>query len=77
MEVGNTVGRYVTLCTDSFSLEEVELLIKALNDNFNLKCYIIKCNGNYRIVIPASSIANLRLLVGSIIPPMMQYKLGL
>ena len=38
----NKPGRYVTLCTDSFSLAEVKLLIKALNDNFNLKCYIIK-----------------------------------
>ena len=32
----NSVGRYVTLCTDSFTLKEVELLIEVLNKKFNL-----------------------------------------
>jgi LAGLIDADG DNA endonuclease family len=29
----------VILCTDSFTLEEVELLINVLNDKWNLECY--------------------------------------
>ena len=76
-EILNKVERFVTLCTNSFSLLKVQLLITALNDNFDLKCYSIKCNSNHRIVIPAYSIPKLRLLVGGIVPPMMQYKLGL
>ena len=43
----NKIGRFITLCTDSFTLIEVELLIDALNKNFNLKCY--KCK--YKIII--------------------------
>lgn len=73
----NKVGRYVTLCTDSFTLSEVEFLIKVLNKNFDLNCYIIKNLANYRIVIPAYSVPNLQQLVSPHIPPMMSYKIGL
>ena len=37
----------LVLCTDSFTLIEVELLIDALNKNFNLKCYKCRYKNNY------------------------------
>lgn len=76
----NAPGRYVVLCTDSFTLGEVELLITALNTKFLFNCYKVK-NGNkkgtqYRIVIPAVSVPRLRELIADDMPCMMKYKLG-
>ena len=77
----NKVGKYVTLCTDSFSLEEVEQLILVLNNKFTggrqLKCYKVKSNKNFRIIIPSYSIAALQNLISEHIPPMMKHKIGL
>jgi hypothetical protein len=38
----NQVGRYVVLCTESFTPAEVRLLINALNSKWDLKCYEYK-----------------------------------
>lgn len=73
----NKVGKYVTLCTDSFTLVEVEHLILVLNTKFNLKCYKVKSNQNFRVIIPSYSIAALQNLISEHIPPMMKYKIGL
>jgi len=67
----------VTLCTDSFSLAEVELLINVLNEKFNLKCYKCRRGSSYRIIIPSYSIPVLQSLLKDIIPSMMQHKIGL
>lgn len=73
----NKVGRYITLCTDSFSLLEVELLIDVLNKKFNLKCYKVRNGKNYRIIIPAYSISVLHELLSqhTHFPPMMISKI--
>ena len=60
-----------------FHFSRIWALIKSFKWEFQLKYYIIKCNGNHIIVILANSIATLRLLIESIIPIMTQYKLGL
>jgi LAGLIDADG DNA endonuclease family len=75
----NKVNKYVTLCTDSFTLVEVQQLIEVLNTKFNLRCYKTKSGNNFRIIIPSYSIPTLRLreLLYSHIPPMMKYKIGL
>jgi len=73
----NKVGKYVTLCTDSFTLVEVLQLIEVLNKKFNLNCYKVKCGNNFRIIIPSYSIPALQKLLSSHIPPMMKYKIGL
>ena len=73
----NKIGRFITLCTDSFTLIEVELLIDALNKNFNLKCYKCKYKNNYRIIIPSYSISTLQNLIAIHMPPMMKYKINL
>lgn len=73
----NKVSKYVTLCTDSYSLAEVEILIEVINTKFNLKCYKVKSNNNYRIIIPAYSIPKLHELLAIYMPPMMKYRIGL
>ena len=72
------LNQVVVLCTDSFTLEEVELLINVLNDKWNLECYKKKTSiSNYRIVIPRRSLLVLQSLLGPIMPPMMRYRIGL
>ena len=73
----NKVVGYITLCRDSFSLLEVELLIDVLNTKFNLKCYKVRNGQNYIIIIPAYSISVIDEMLSSYFPPMMRYKLAL
>ena len=75
--VRNKVSKYITLCTDSYSLVEVENLIEVINTKFNLNCYKLKSSNNYRIIIPAYSISTVHELLATHIPPMMKYKFGL
>ena len=51
MDDGTKSGSGFTLCTDSYSLTEVELLIKTLKENFNLDSTIQKSKVNHRIYI--------------------------
>ena len=68
----------VILCTESFTLEEVERLINVLNDKWNLECYKIKrTNAGHRIAIPRRSLPILQSLLKDIMPPMMRHKIGL
>ena len=53
------------MCTDCFTLKEVEHLIEVLNNKFNLSCYKCKNDNNYRIIIPSYSIPLLRQLVSA------------
>lgn len=48
--------RVITISTQSFSLNEVNLLVKVLNDKFNLNCTINKSGSNYKIRISAKSV---------------------
>lgn len=73
----NKVGRYLILCTNSFTLAEVELLIEVLNKKFNLGCYKCRDGTAYRIIIPAYSIPKLQVLLKDIMPGMMRHKIGL
>lgn len=70
----------VVICTDSFSLEEVEFLAKTLNDKWSLNCYIkkiTKTKSGYRITIPRKSLPVLQSLLRDIMPSMMLHKIGL
>jgi len=69
--------RGVVLCTNSFSKDEVNLLVSALTDKFNLKCTVNKNRGNYVIRISSKSLPDLQNLLKNIMPPMMFYKIGL
>jgi len=70
----NKVQRYVSLSTDSFTLEEVELLIEVLNKKFNLSCYKIRNGPAYKIIIPSYSIKILQKILLPHMPPMMRYR---
>jgi hypothetical protein len=73
----NKVNRHVVLCTDSFTLPEVELLINVLNSKWNFKCYKVRKGSSYRIIIPSYSIPVLQELLSPHMPPMMKHKIGL
>lgn len=67
----------VYLCTNSFSLPEVNLLIKTLNEKWDLKCTINKQGNAFVIKIPPKSLPILQSLLKDIIPAMMKHKIGL
>jgi hypothetical protein len=67
----------IIICTDSFSLEEVNLLANILNDKWNFECYVNKYGNNYRIRIPKKSLAKVQVLLRDIMPSMMLYRIGL
>jgi hypothetical protein len=67
----------VRISTESYTLAEVDLLVKTLNDKWNLKCYKVKSYNSYRIVIPRKSLKDLQSLLKDVIPSMMLHKIGL
>jgi len=65
----------ITLCTDSYILPEVELLIKILKNKYNIKCTIhikkgISGNEYHRIYISRKSLHEIKPLL---IPHMHKY----
>jgi len=70
-------SRRVTLATNCFTLEAVQLLAQALKDNFNLICYINKHGNGYVIRISSKSLPVLQELLKDKMPSMMLYKIGL
>jgi len=67
----------VILCTNSYTLEEVNLLVKILNDKWDLKCTINKDGKGFRIRIPSKSLPVLQELLKDKMPSMMLHKIGL
>jgi hypothetical protein len=67
----------VVLCTNSFSYEEVQLLVEVLNKKWDLKCTINKHGKGFTIRIPKESLPKLQNLLKDIMPSMMFYKIGL
>nr|QBM09642.1 hypothetical protein [Dactylella sp.] len=78
----DTVKQTIYLCTENYSLSEVNLLISVLNKNFDLKATANKRdlkNGviGWRIRFSKSSLDKLRALVSNYTIPEMNHKLGL
>ena len=73
----NKRDKLITIATNSYTLQEVNLLLDALIKNFNLNCKAIKQSTGYVINIYPKSISYLQELLEPIIPSMMKYKLGL
>lgn len=67
----------IRLATDGFTISEVNLLISALNSNFNVSAHAHKKNSSRIIYIPKSDVDALRPLLIQYIVPSMRYKLGL
>ena len=69
------------MCTDSFTKDEVELLLSVLQEKFKLSCTIQKAPSKilnrFRIYISAKSLPVLRKLVKSNFHPSMLYRIGL
>lgn len=76
MDDGGKKQNAFYLNTDSFSLSEVELLIKVLKENFDLNCtYHVKRKDQHRIYIRADSMEKFRIVVSPYFIPSMMYKL--
>jgi ubiquinol-cytochrome c reductase cytochrome b subunit len=74
---GAKVGQSLKLCTNSFSYNDCLLLIKALNNNFNIKASIQSAGqkDQYLIYIWKESMSDLINIVSPYIIPEMKYKL--
>nr|YP_004376392.1 intronic ORF 2 at intron 1 of cob [Moniliophthora roreri]ADO51580.1 intronic ORF 2 at intron 1 of cob [Moniliophthora roreri] len=77
MDDGAKVGKGLKFCTNSFSYNECLILIKALNDNFNIKSSVQSAGtkDQYIIYIWKESMDDLRKIVSPYIIPEMKYKL--
>lgn len=64
------------IATNCFTKQEVELLVKALENKFNIKSSLQKNNANYQLYIKAESMPLLKKLVLPYVVPSMHYKLG-
>ena len=69
--------RAVILCTEGFSLKEVQLLVSVLTHKFGIKCTINKAGKGANIRISTKSLTELQALLKDKMPSMMLYKLGL
>jgi hypothetical protein len=74
-------GKYnknnLILCINSFTFEEVQLLIKVLKDNFDLNCSIhITKKDQYRIYILKDLMDKFRVLITPYFHESMMYKLS-
>lgn len=79
MDDGAKVHKGLKLSTNSFTFNECLILIKALNDNFNLKASIQSAGASnqYIIYIWKESMDDLRYIVSPYIIPEMKYKLNI
>jgi len=73
----NKKSHRVTLNTQGFTKEEVDLLAKALNDNWDLECVVYQTGKGFIISIPRKSLPILQKICAPKMPPMMLYKIGL
>lgn len=69
--------KYITIATNSYRLQEVDLLLGVLKGKFNLSCYAIQDRTGYVITISAKSVISLRATLKPIMPKMMLHKIGL
>lgn len=73
----NKKGKTVTLSTDSYTLDEVNLLLQVLIDKFGLICYKSKHGKGHVIYISSRSLSDLQSLIGHLMPDVMKYKINL
>ena len=82
MDEGYKHGKGIVLCTESFSLDEVELLKKVLEFKFELKVTIQKRQSSggrlgYRLYISSKSFDQLLSIIQPAFIPSINYKLGI
>jgi len=64
------------LCTDSFTLADIQRLIQYLSYKYNIKCSIHKSGNKYRIYVLVKSVSTLKDLILPFMHQSMTYKLG-
>jgi hypothetical protein len=69
--------KYIRLATNSFTLQEVELLLGVLRSKFNLDCYLVQDRSGYVTTITAKSVLDLQPILKPIMPNSMMHKIGL
>jgi hypothetical protein len=68
----------ITICTDSYTIQDVVLLINVLIIRYNIICTIHeKKEGQYRIYISKNSLETLKGIIKPYIIPSMLYKINL
>ena len=77
MDDGSKVGKGLKFSSNSFSYNDCLVLVKALNDNFNLKASVQSAGykNQYIIYIWKESMNDLRSIVSPYIIPEMKYKI--
>lgn len=69
--------KYIRIATNSYTFQEVDLLLGVLRRKFNLTCYSIEDRSGYVITIAAKSVISLRPTLEPLMPAMMLHKIGL
>ena len=69
--------KYIRIATNSYSLQEVHLLLNVLRNKFNLTCYPIQDRTGYVITIAAKSVIYLQPILKPFMPFMLLHKIGL
>ena len=77
MDDGYKSGKGLYICTESFSLNEIKILINILTNKFNLECNCHMMTNGYRIYVFSSSKAKLIKLVKSYFIEHFYYKLDI
>jgi len=68
----------ISLCTDSYSIEDIVRLMNVLIIRYGLKCSIhMHREGHYRIYVSKNSLDTLRDIIKPYIIPSMYYKIYL
>lgn len=71
-------NKRVIISTDSYTLDEVNALLKALTEKFNLSCYVNKHgDSGYILSIATRSVPVLQTLLAPVMPAMMKHKVDL
>ncbi len=77
MDGGLGSGGTLNFNTDSYTETEIELLMSALTQNFNLKCRkSLKRPNQWIIVIPKSQVSIVADITFKYMHPSMYYKIG-
>jgi len=71
------INSSIVLCTECFSLREVQLLQEVLENKFKIKCALNARGNGFRVRIPKKGLPVVQALLKDIMPPMMKYKIGL
>ena len=74
---GSKQNEGIQLSVYAFTPSDVELLITALNERYNIKCSIHATEKGPRINVNKKNIEILKPLVSTQIVPSMKYKIGL